>query len=308
MIRSVQSALWFSAAAVLLWSAAPPCEAQVSKEIIDELVSGRRLADEKSYDKALETARRIIAMDAGNPAGHHLEGLALYGLGRIEEACSAYSKSLDLSMGNEMVANAARSGMALCRHSQAFDEFSKGNYDRALELISIALYDDPRNVSAQLFRGRIIELLGSPDRALAEYRAVLEQNPSEAQAYYYIAKTCLGMQDFAAAVDAFGKYLMSDGGDPAWKAEAHYYSGEAARDGYDFRKAASHFRKALDLSPGMEPAAKSLAAVEERMAAVRAASSAERKLLALALGLAAAACAGLAVAARRIGPGGRRES
>ncbi len=297
-LRCLVCALAISAAA----AAAPPVCAQGMSKVVEDLVEGRRLAEAGSYDKALAVAERIIAEDYANPAGHHLRGLALYGLGRTDEACSSYSKSLDLSAGTEIMAQAAKSGMSMCRHAQAYDAWTKGEYAKALELIEIAVLDDSRNTAALLFRGRMYEMMGSPDRALEEYRAVLDANPSESQAFYYIAKTHLGKQDFGSALASFEKFLLSDGGDAGQRAEAHYFAGEAKRDAYDFAGAASHFRKALELKPGMEPAAKSLGLVEERIAAIRAAAAAEKRLAALGIGLLLAACAGLAVAAWKIGP------
>jgi len=73
-----------------------------------ELKLGRMLLERKSYDKALESARRALARDRSLAAAHLLAGQALAGLGRCDEARRELDEALRLDPGNAAAAEARR--------------------------------------------------------------------------------------------------------------------------------------------------------------------------------------------------------
>jgi tetratricopeptide (TPR) repeat protein len=66
------------------------------------------LLERKSYDKALESARRALARDPALAAARLLAGQALAGLGRCDEARRELDEALRLDPGNSAAAEARR--------------------------------------------------------------------------------------------------------------------------------------------------------------------------------------------------------
>ncbi len=263
-------------------------------------MEARKLLDQGDFTGASAIADALLAKEERNPAAHHLKGKALYGLARYTEAYSSYFRSLELSGGNRMVEESAKAGMSECRHAQAFGFYEQGDYKKALEYIALAIEDNRKNAQARLFRGRVLELSGDSDAAVAEFREVVAENQSSPDAHYFLAKALVARNDLASAVDSFERLLIGST-DSIQRSEAHYYLGEAARDASDFRAAKEHFRKALEANPDMKAAAASLAASEERMAGIRRAASAEAVLAVLAVSILAAYSAVLAAVWRKLG-------
>lgn len=83
---------------------------------------------------------------------------------------------------------------------QARTHLSAGRFDAAMDAARLALAEEPDNLDAMLFCGRILRGLGNHDAASTLYGAILEHEPSSAEAYAGIG-ACHG---------ATGRYLAAE--------------------------------------------------------------------------------------------------
>lgn len=106
--------------------------------------------------------------------------------------------------------------------------------------------------------GEAFESQGQYDRAIAEYRRVLEANPQRAGIHYRIGRSLLGLSaqpeaPATAASDAMREFARELELDPT-NANAAYELGELQRKAEDFGKARQSFETALKYAPGFEDA------------------------------------------------------
>jgi tetratricopeptide (TPR) repeat protein len=78
---------------------------------------------------------------------------------------------------------------------------NRKQFEQARLLYQEILTADPHYLDALLGRGRCFEGLGDTDRALADYQAVLQQNPKHIAAHMIIANLYRRLNDFGKAVD-----------------------------------------------------------------------------------------------------------
>jgi tetratricopeptide (TPR) repeat protein len=99
-------------------------------------------------------------------------------------------------------------------------------------------------------RGRLLEMLGMRDRALAEYHQALRLDPDFRKAANALAWRYASAERYSEAIRYFGEALRLRAGD----ATAHYNLGFVLAKNRQSREAIEHFRSAVQLRAGLDMA------------------------------------------------------
>lgn len=91
--------------------------------------------------------------------------------------------------------------------AQAREALSKGDNDRAADLADRAVKAEPENPAPYLFRAGLMEALGQPDMALADYDALIRLSPEDAGAYQRRGVLHFKQGRFKESVADFDKVL-----------------------------------------------------------------------------------------------------
>src|SRR6185312_10781234 len=131
------------------------------------------LASQRDRDILRSYARRIDPSDAG---AHNNLGVLYYNKGLYEEAVAAFMKALELDPR-----------MEVAQRNIEIAYFNTGYYDtRIIELKEkVRLRPDDRDARWEL--GRTFALLGQPQDASAEFRALLDYAPGDVAALLQLA-------------------------------------------------------------------------------------------------------------------------
>ena len=157
--------------------------------------------DERRYTDAVGRLQRVVALEPRYVRGWDNLGLALEGLGRLDEAAEAYRKAIELNR-----ADAAPSvwpplnfGTLLIRS----DRISE-----ALPLLNEALRYDPKSAQVHYRLGLLHEKAGDVPEAIQELRESAALDSSYADPLYVLARLLYKRGDTAhadAAMQAFKK-------------------------------------------------------------------------------------------------------
>ena len=158
-----------------------------------------------------------------------------------EQAAEALDQLLAIDSANE---NALT---ALIRHSRALDRWEKvaALYERHLKLVS----EGPRRLALLLQLGKVLsEQIGSPERAMVAYDAVLEIDPQHAGALEALAHLRQSTGDADAALAAL-EALASRATSPEAKAEQYIRAAKVLEARGDRDGAIERYKRALDANP-----------------------------------------------------------
>jgi len=157
-----------------------------------------------------------------------------------KSAASAYEEILKIDPAHE------NSLTALVRHYRALDRWEDvaALYERHLKVI-----EGPRRVELLLARGRVLaEQVGSPERAMAAYEAVLEHQPDHGGALEALARLREKSGDAMAALGAIealaAKATTPEAKSEQWLRAAKLLEARGDRDG-----AIERYKAALDADP-----------------------------------------------------------
>ena len=158
-----------------------------------------------------------------------------------EKAAEALERLVALDSSNE---NALT---ALIRHYRALDRWENVAtlYERQLKLVSEA----PRRLALLLQRGKVLsEQIGSPERAMQAYDAVLEIDPQHSGALEALAHLRQSTGDADAALAAL-EALASRATSPEAKAEQFIRAAKVLEARGDRDGAIERYKRALDANP-----------------------------------------------------------
>ena len=117
-----------------------------------------------------EARRRLQALrglaGANDPDVAAIEGWFALGTGAYEEAASRLEQALEARPGTELVILLARANAA------------KGNTSRALEILQDWLLEHPEDLAVAQERAEALMAAGQPGEAVAQYEAILAQQPN----------------------------------------------------------------------------------------------------------------------------------
>jgi tetratricopeptide (TPR) repeat protein len=158
-----------------------------------------------------------------------------------EHAAEALERVLAIDSANE---NALTS---LIRHYRSLDRWENvaSLYERQLKAVS----EGPRRLALLLQRGRVLaEQVGSPERAMQAYEAVLEIDPQHAGALEALAHLRESTGDADAALAAL-EALASRASSPEAKAEQYLRAAKVLEARGDRDGAIERYKRALDANP-----------------------------------------------------------
>lgn len=142
----------------------------------------------QDYAGALETIDRAIALDPDEPASRTARGIALWRLGRLDEAQDAFAGSRQRASGamtlNNICYMKAIAGVAL---------------EKALEECQASLKEMPDFPPTLDSRALVYLRLGRLDDAIADYDRAIESTPEMAQSFFGRALAWMGKGDLAKA-------------------------------------------------------------------------------------------------------------
>lgn len=158
-----------------------------------------------------------------------------------EHAAEALEHVLSLDSANE---NALT---ALIRHYRTLDRWENvaGLYEKQLKLVT----EGPRRLALLLQRGKVLaDQIGSPERAMKAYDAVLEIDPQHAGALEALAHLRQSTGDADAALAAL-EALASRAATPEAKAEQYVRAAKMLEARGDRDGAIERYKRALDANP-----------------------------------------------------------
>jgi tetratricopeptide (TPR) repeat protein len=158
-----------------------------------------------------------------------------------EKAAEALERVLAIDSANE---NALT---ALIRHYRALDRWENvaSLYERHLKLVT----ETPRRLALLLQRGKVLaDQIGSPERAMQAYEAVLELDPQHAGALEALAHLRESTGDADAALAAL-ETLANKATSPEAKAEQYIRAAKLLEGRGDRDGAIERYKRALDANP-----------------------------------------------------------
>jgi len=159
----------------------------------------------------------------------------------VDHAAAAkhFEEIIHIDGGNE-AGNVALA--RLYRHLRRFDDLIE-----TLERHAESTPDDVRRIDLLLLAARTLAgEIGSPERAIEMYEAVLDVDSEQAEALAELAKLKSTVGDTAAAVDAVER-LAEREADPKKQAQLFVQAGNLLRDHGDRDGAVSRYKRALDI-------------------------------------------------------------
>jgi len=170
--------------------------------------------------------------------------------------------------GGDVSADAeAQELIALVGHELGYGAYSRGDLSLALEYFETIADLAPADLNAHVWSGRILLELEQPAQAIPAWQRVLELDPDDARAAYFLELAREQAQWGPAAVTAFrdGVALYEQGRlteaaerfarattrNPSY-AQAWSWLGRVAYEREQYRDAAMYYGRASDLEPGNE--------------------------------------------------------
>jgi superkiller protein 3 len=265
----------------------------------------RAEARAKEGVSALASADKAVAAGPTSAVAHEARGDALVALGKNDEAAAEYRKALELDPKNHrprvgltralVLGGKAAEGVAEGRKAAELDpksgdafaalglalalENPQANWNDAIAQAQQGVFLNARSAFAHIAVGRIFDLAGNVDQAIASYRKALEvdpangtarvalinnqarkgdnegalaeaqklvaENPNNAEAQLLVARALLRKNDYQNAAVALEKAAQLSPG----AAEAHALLGTAYQFNRRTEEALGAYKKAVDLAP-----------------------------------------------------------
>lgn len=101
-----------------------------------------------------------------------------------------------------------------------------GEYDRAISEFRYVLDRQPDHINARVGLGLVYGFTGMFDESLAELKRAVETDPGSVDALLYLAKTCCMLGLYAEARDHFLRILELEPGHPEAKKQLSYLATE----------------------------------------------------------------------------------
>lgn len=139
-------------------------------------------------------------------------------------------------------------------------QLNEGEWQLAKESYALAQQLQPRESLPLLQLGVVNRQLQLYEEASAALQQALQVNAGESMAYFYLGLVGLADGRFAAAgVEALERYIEDvSSADGRYLDQAHFRLGQLWQQLGEEAKAATHFRRAIELRPGYEAAIEAL--------------------------------------------------
>ncbi len=202
------------------------------------------------FPEAAAAADSAIKIAPNNPMAYLAAGAAQEGNLQLQQALNYFDRALVLDPS-----------LAEAHLQKALSLFNLNRRQEAMGEFSAALKLNPQYALAHFYNGIIYhENLNQPKTALAQWEQAVKIDPHYADAWVKLGLVHSQLNEIDAAIDAYTKALAINDKD----ALTHYflgllYEGKNTKD--DLAKAETHYRRAIELQPGMVNAYNHLAAV-----------------------------------------------
>ena len=201
-------------------------------------------AQVRTWRSSISVFDHALSATTGNYLAHNQIGMALAGLGRIDEAQTHYTKAIELNPKFESAH--FHVGVAL---------FLKGWFDEAADSFSRALKINPLNPETHNNLGAVRFRQGDMDGAMRHYRKALSLDPRFADTHKNIASAFYEKGAFSKAAVHYRSALQISPDDKY----AHNNLGLVLIAQGHYRDAVDHFSKALKIDGNFEEARHNLA-------------------------------------------------
>ncbi|UCF67506.1 MAG: tetratricopeptide repeat protein [Acidobacteriota bacterium] len=237
------SCLALAAALFALACASGPASSQRKDGPLQHYQLARMYFEQGKVPEALAEVDRSLRLDDTLPQTHFYQGYIFWSLQRWSAAEAAFREALQL----HPYYTDARMYLATCLDQQ-------NRIDEALSELSRALDDQtyPFPEKIRVNRAVLLRRQGRLSDALTELRRAVEIKPRYYRAHYEMARLLVDMGQGEEALDAFVA------AQPGYEADAefHYRYGAALFRQNRRLEAGRELRRAMDLAPGSETAAK----------------------------------------------------
>jgi len=218
-------------------NAKPAAIKKIREQFIDD-VSYVRAATEflkaNDFDLAAQKCKKALVLNPKNANAHDSLGLALFGLGKYDEAIRHLSKAVQIEPGNDEAHSHLGSVLV-----------AKGMLPEAVKTLSEALRLDPNNADAHYNFGVAMFRLEKLDEAIRHWAETVRLKPEDTDAHYNLGVVLARQGKLDEAVKHYSMALQIE---PDY-ANAHYNLGVilARRQKHDM--AIRHWLEVVRINP-----------------------------------------------------------
>jgi protein O-GlcNAc transferase len=189
------------------------------------------------WQEMREACSQSLARNPGSSTAWSNLGAACWALGLLNDADSAYAKSLALSREDPSVLmNSARLALQLRQP------------ERALKLLEEVLNRDPRNAAAWFMAGDILELAAEFGQAIAAFRQAVELEPARPESHQRLALLLIHHGSLSEAERLVEELVAREPESPhSWGILAALRQKQVRDD-----EAAAALRRALSIEPSVD--------------------------------------------------------
>ncbi len=130
-----------------------------------------------------------------------------------------------------------------------------GNLDAAIDLIRLALQNDPKEYQFHFHLGEIFSKIGKDEETIFHYRNVVELHPEMAEAHFRLG---VALQKINQPDEAIKSFQLAIANDPML-GEAHNNIGAIYIEQKKYKEALSHLQTAVSITPDLLSAYKNMA-------------------------------------------------
>eukprot|EP01119_Soliformovum_irregulare_P012900 TRINITY_DN3382_c0_g1_i1.p1 TRINITY_DN3382_c0_g1~~TRINITY_DN3382_c0_g1_i1.p1 ORF type:complete len:302 (+),score=86.42 TRINITY_DN3382_c0_g1_i1:22-906(+) len=187
------------------------------------------------YDRALEDADRVIALNPSWSKGYSRAAVANFFLKRYDESLAAYQKGLQIEPDNEIL----KSGLAQVKakveaadaNARGEECVAKGKYKEALDNFNVAVSKDETEAAYLSNRSEAYLALGNPTMALLDADTIISIRPNWFKGYAKRGEAMMRMDKYDDAAGAYATALNFDPENSKLKTELN----RAVQDGFKLK-------------------------------------------------------------------------
>ncbi len=197
----------------------------------------------KQFEKAIETSKRILALDASLARGHFLLGCAQHSLSRLEDSVKSFESALQLEPDYFE---------ALVNLGNAYHQSSR--FSDALECYRLAIELRPDQATTYFNLAGTLRQIKRLDEAKACIERSLQLNSNYSRAYQRLGEILSDQANFDGALRAYQTAIELNPRD----SQSHTASGVILRKHGRLEEAVSSYQAALAIEPNSAEALTSL--------------------------------------------------
>jgi tetratricopeptide (TPR) repeat protein len=189
---------------------------------------------EKQYQKMTQVFLKQIEIQSDFGNAWYGLGIALYHLGKLDEAVIAYQKDCEINQNH-----------TFAWHNLGYALYQLGRLNEAITAFQKLTYLQPNNESAWNCLGQALSDLGKQNEAIVAYKKACEINPNNEDSWHYLGNILYESKKFDEAINAYKKSCeINPSYDYIWNNLGVMYRMQG-----NFEQAQQAFAKALEINP-----------------------------------------------------------